>query len=106
MNRTKADRSAALVRCVGSDQSNTSGATAPMRRTVGIVIGVGTHLLFAVTVWHLFWFLKGVPLNAARWSGVGTGSALVIDALLAGVLFVELDQKAPHGCEQLGLVAL
>lgn len=83
MSRTKADRSAALVRCVGSGQSNTNGATPPMRRTVGIVIGVGTHLLFAVTVWHLFWFLKGVPLNAARWSGVGTGSALVIDALLA-----------------------
>lgn len=31
---------------------------ARMRRAVGIAAGTGTHLLFAFTVWRLFWFLK------------------------------------------------
>jgi protein-S-isoprenylcysteine O-methyltransferase Ste14 len=30
-----------------------------MRRTAGILFGLLTHALFAVTVWYLFWFLKG-----------------------------------------------
>ncbi len=30
-----------------------------MRRITGIAAGIATHLLFALTVWHLFWFLKG-----------------------------------------------
>ena len=30
-----------------------------MRRLLGIIFGVLTHLLFAVTVWQLFWFLQG-----------------------------------------------
>lgn len=54
-----------------------------MRRAGGILVGVGTHVLFAVTVWYLFWFLKGVPIRTERWSGVGVESALAIDALLA-----------------------
>ncbi|WP_252853715.1 NnrU family protein [Aeoliella straminimaris] len=29
-----------------------------MARLAGWVVGIGTHLLFAFTVWHLFWFLK------------------------------------------------
>jgi protein-S-isoprenylcysteine O-methyltransferase Ste14 len=32
---------------------------ARMRRFSGIAVGVVTHVLFVVTVWHLFWFLKG-----------------------------------------------
>jgi len=54
-----------------------------MRRAAGILVGVGTHVLFAVTVWYLFWFLKGVPARAERWGGMGIGAALVIDTLLA-----------------------
>jgi methanethiol S-methyltransferase len=30
-----------------------------MRRSVGIAFGIGNHILFAITVWRLFWFLKG-----------------------------------------------
>jgi methanethiol S-methyltransferase len=30
-----------------------------MRRFLGIAAGLLTHLLFAATVWHLFWFLQG-----------------------------------------------
>lgn len=53
-----------------------------MRRTAGIVFGLGTHLLFAFTVWHLFWFLKGgVPV--ADEPGPAAAGALAIDALLA-----------------------
>jgi len=29
-----------------------------MGRMLGIAFGLATHALFAVTVWHLFWFLK------------------------------------------------
>jgi len=32
-----------------------------MRRLPGIVLGLATHALFAFTVWHLFWFLRGAP---------------------------------------------
>jgi protein-S-isoprenylcysteine O-methyltransferase Ste14 len=30
-----------------------------MRRMLGVAFGIGTQGLFALTVWHLFWFLKG-----------------------------------------------
>ena len=30
-----------------------------MRRDAGILFGLATHGLFAVTVWYLYWFLKG-----------------------------------------------
>ena len=30
-----------------------------MGRTLGIAFGIATHLLFALTVWHLVWFLAG-----------------------------------------------
>ncbi|MCY2967632.1 MAG: hypothetical protein NT069_29055, partial [Planctomycetota bacterium] len=45
-----------------------------MNRAAGIVFGAATQLLFAFTVWHLFWFLYGesrppstggLPSNAA-----------------------------------------
>jgi hypothetical protein len=48
-----------------------------MRRAAGILFGVATHGLFAVTVWYLYWFLKGPPPNAH------TSGRLWIDALLA-----------------------
>lgn len=47
---------------------------AQLRRYAGIAAGVGTHLLFAVTVWHLFWFLKdGRPATGPGnlWRTVG-----------------------------------
>lgn len=47
-----------------------------MRRFLGLVAGVFTHVLFAVTVWQLFQFLKGSNATAA------TGS-LWIDAALS-----------------------
>jgi len=31
----------------------------PIKRWTGIIAGVAVHMLFAVTVWYLFWFLKG-----------------------------------------------
>ena len=37
---------------------DTSNRPASLRRAAGIAAGVGTHVLFAFTVWHLFWFLK------------------------------------------------
>jgi len=48
-----------------------------MRRYAGIAFGLGAHGLFAVTVWYLYWFLKGptAPLP-------GRGG-LWVDALLA-----------------------
>lgn len=46
------------------------------RRAVGIAVGVAVHLLFAVTVWYLFWFLRdGVTATSA--------SPFLIDALLS-----------------------
>lgn len=47
-----------------------------MRRFVGIVFGIATQLLFLITVWYLFWFLK------EDFSHHAIGS-LAIDALLA-----------------------
>lgn len=32
--------------------------SASWRRGIGIAFGLGTQALFAVTVWHLFWFLR------------------------------------------------
>lgn len=46
-----------------------------MRRILGLAAGAATHVLFAVTVWPLFWFLKGS--NPASASG-----SLWIDAAL------------------------
>ncbi len=44
---------------------------------MGILWGVATHGLFAVTVWYLYWFLKGPPLPRTA------QGKLWIDALLA-----------------------
>ena len=46
-----------------------------MGRAMGIAFGLGTHALFGVTVWYLFWFLKD---GAAPGHGV-----LARDGLLA-----------------------
>ena len=67
-----------------------------MRRTFGILFGLATHILFAVTVWYLVWFLKGPSAVAgvasvAGVAGVAGGDiavSLAIDALLAGVFAV------------------
>lgn len=60
-----------------------------MRRTAGILFGVGVHLLFAVTVWHLVWFLAGGEPAAGAARGTGPiVAAVVIDTLLAFVFAV------------------
>ena len=48
-----------------------------MQRLPGIVLGVATQILFGVTVWYLFHFLKGPRFASGRTNG------LVVDALLA-----------------------
>ncbi len=47
-------------------------------RTLGTLFGLGTHVLFACTVWSLFWFLKGGRSSPAHPDG------LWLDVLLAG----------------------
>lgn len=63
-----------------------------MRRAVGITFGVGNHILFAITVWRLFWFLKGSESSAPF------GGSLLLDLLLA-VFFV-----VPHSVMLLPVV--
>ena len=56
--------------------------TARMRRTAGIVFGLSTQALFAVTVWHLFRFLAGgAPAGAATAGGIP--ASVAADVLLA-----------------------
>lgn len=59
-----------------------------MRRTAGVLFGVATHALFAITVWQLFWFLKGD--EPGRWpaSGSPAAASAAIDSLLAIVFAV------------------
>lgn len=63
---------------VGPDANDQTVNLWPDRclRAFGIAVGVCTHLLFGVTVWHLFYFLR---------DGVGTASdsAVLIDAFLS-----------------------
>lgn len=59
-----------------------------MSRLFGLFFGVATHVLFALSVWHLFWFLKGPLPEEVRISPVGLGAALGIDTLLALVFAV------------------
>jgi len=49
-----------------------SGQTAPtrvhqasdgLRRATGIAVGLGNQAIFLITVWYLFWFLKGEPVQ-------------------------------------------
>jgi len=40
-------------------EAHVNGVTAPWRRIAGTAFGLGTQLLFLVTVWYLFWFLYG-----------------------------------------------
>jgi len=44
-------------------------------QTFGVTAGIATHVLFGITVWYLFWFLK--EMNAAR-----SQHAVWIDSLL------------------------
>ena len=37
---------------------------ARMQRVFGIIFGLSVHALFAITVWHLFWFLKDPEMPA------------------------------------------
>ncbi len=46
-------------------------------RILGTLFGLGTHALFAFTVWYLFWFLRGGR------SGPGSAGGLWKDGLLA-----------------------
>lgn len=55
---------------------------ARMRRTAGILFGLLTHVLFAVTVWHLFWFLKG-PTDVPSSTSPAIMRAATVDACLA-----------------------
>jgi protein-S-isoprenylcysteine O-methyltransferase Ste14 len=59
-----------------------------MSRFCGIAFGLATHVLFAFTVWHLFWFLKGPLPDDLRAAPLGLGVALGIDTLLALVFAV------------------
>jgi protein-S-isoprenylcysteine O-methyltransferase Ste14 len=53
----------------------------PIRRSLGFTIGVAVHLLFAYTVWRLFWFLRaGASTTSAGPSG---GGSLLINVALA-----------------------
>ena len=54
-----------------------------MRRTAGTLFGVATHALFAFTVWHLFWFLKGSAPDGLETRTASVAGAAAIDALLA-----------------------
>ena len=58
-----------------------------MRRASGIAFGLVTHGLFACTVWHLFWFLKGA---AVAHGGEPRWQAILADAALATAF------AAPH----------
>ena len=66
------------------------GFTHIVARTGGIAFGLATHAFFAVTVWHLVWFLAGhgpgvvsEPTNAST-----TLQAVVVDAALATLFTV------------------
>lgn len=55
-----------------------------MRRAVGIVLGILTHLLFAVTVWRLLLFLQGTSdLETIQAESVKPATALCFDFFLA-----------------------
>jgi protein-S-isoprenylcysteine O-methyltransferase Ste14 len=54
-----------------------------MRRAAGIAVGVLTHVLFAYTVWRLFWFLKGEVGAPGRGQADNVGRSLGLDGLLA-----------------------
>ena len=63
-----------------------------MRQAAEIAFGVGNHLLFALTVWRLFWFLKGADTPALA------GGSLCVNIGLA-LLFV-----VPHSAMPLPAV--
>ena len=50
-----------------------------MRRLLGLMAGVATHLLFGVTVWHLFWYLKGeIHVTDSHGGGVALNICLAL----------------------------
>jgi hypothetical protein len=58
---------------IANDSSSSSD------RMAGIAFGLLTQVLFACTVWHLFWFLKG----SATTGGSATSGGLLYDSVLA-----------------------
>ena len=50
-------------------EARVNGVTQPWRRMAGAAFGLGTQLLFLVTVWYLFWFLYGDGRTARRTFG-------------------------------------
>lgn len=62
-----------------------------MRRASGIAFGMVTHGLFAFTVWHLFWFLKGPSVpggGEARWREILADAALAAAFAVPHSLFL------------------
>ena len=59
-----------------------------MRRTAGILFGVATHVLFAFTVWHLFWFLAGTSPDAATGRDASVATDATVDAMLAAAFAI------------------
>jgi protein-S-isoprenylcysteine O-methyltransferase Ste14 len=57
------------------------------RRAGGIAAGVATHLLFALTVWHLYWFLAGKPPNAPLASASPNRGWALAGNLVAALVF-------------------
>jgi len=53
---------------VPADRMPATAGRANVRRAAGIVFGLATQLVFLVTVWELFWFLKGDATDAPRGS--------------------------------------
>ena len=66
------------------------GGILAMNRFIGAIFGMGTQVMFAITIWYLFWFLKGSSILDSQPSPLGLATALGIDALLA------ISFAAPH----------
>ena len=64
--------------------------TRTVARTSGIAFGLATHALFAVTVWHLVWFLAGHGPGTTTTSETAATAfrSLAIDAALAALFAV------------------
>ena len=62
-----------------------------MRRFLGISFGLATHGLFAVTVWYLYWFLKGSESPRLE------GSYFIWDALSGRSIYGAAQHPAAAG---------
>jgi protein-S-isoprenylcysteine O-methyltransferase Ste14 len=68
------DEPALLAQAGGSVHGSDGG----VRRAIGIAFGVGTQLLFAVTVWYLYSFLKGPDGPSSGASNLWIDGALAV----------------------------